>query len=62
MRKLFKERKLFKGGNYMRNFGILKTNLKTFVPPLLRRSQEDSPGVSKDMPASTVMEPELHQI
>ena len=24
MRKLFKERKLFKGGNYMRKYGILK--------------------------------------
>ena len=24
MRKLFKERKLFKGGNYMRKYGMLK--------------------------------------
>ena len=26
MRKLFKERKLFKGGNYMRKYGIFATN------------------------------------
>ena len=26
MRKLFKERKLFKGGNYMRKYGILNDN------------------------------------
>ena len=26
MRKLFKERKLFKGGNYMRKYGIYQEN------------------------------------
>ena len=26
MRKLFKERKLFKGGNYMRKYGMFKGN------------------------------------
>ena len=31
MRKLFKERKLFKGGNYMRKYGIL---------PLITRPKE----------------------
>ena len=29
MRKLFKERKLFKGGNYMRKYGMYQ-NLKSF--------------------------------
>ena len=28
MRKLFKESKLFKGGNYMRKYGILKPELR----------------------------------
>ena len=34
MRKLFKERKLFKGGNYMRKYGSLlhkKCKLRTYV-------------------------------
>ena len=30
MRKLFKERKLFKGGNYMRKYGMLKIELSFF--------------------------------
>ena len=29
MRKLFKERKLFKGGNYMRKYGIYSGNWDT---------------------------------
>ena len=32
MRKLFKERKLFKGGNYMRKYGILVCCIFGFVP------------------------------
>ena len=31
MRKLFKERKLFKGGNYMRKYGSLEAALKLKV-------------------------------
>ena len=35
MRKLFKDRKLFKRGNYMRKYGILKPELrkqKIYIP------------------------------
>ena len=33
MRKLLKERKLFKGGNYMRKYGILKKSPRVFTFP-----------------------------
>ena len=31
MRKLFKERKLFKGGNYMRKYGMLMKKCTNFL-------------------------------
>ena len=30
MRKLFKERKLFKGGNYLRKYGILSVHISIY--------------------------------
>ena len=36
MRKLFKERKLFKGGNYMRKYGTYKNK-----PPMKRSKTDD---------------------
>ena len=38
MRKLFKERKLFKGGNYMRKYGMLERRFQTqFVTEITHR-------------------------
>ena len=42
MRKLFEERKLFKGGNYIRKYGMLKFLTAQLVDPEFKfRSLED---------------------
>ena len=40
MRKLFKERKLFKGGNYMRKYGIWAEQHAPYIRFLPKTSQE----------------------
>ena len=40
MRKLFKERKLFKGGNYMRKYGIWNLTGATTYPYLPHRTKD----------------------
>ena len=38
MRKLFKERKLFKGGNYMRKYGMYPHRLRTHKESINQRN------------------------
>jgi hypothetical protein len=51
MRKLFKERKLFKGGNYMRKYGIRNGTSSSQNAPLCKEEDKNNnnPIYSLDM-------------